>query len=114
MKWLPKNGLAQNFIRIAVIATFVFYSVSPSFAEEQKKEEKSHFGLVLGLGMIAAGTIFSVVQYNASKERYEIYRKSAFTDNTTGLRKDVERHDLLCIIGGAVAGVGAIGVVVSF
>jgi hypothetical protein len=114
MKFFSIRGVLGKAVQTAVIVSLIVSSINPVFAGERKKEEKSKVGLVFCLGMVAAGSIFSYYQYTAAKEDYGLYRKSAFTDNTAVLRQDVRRHDLLCIIGGVAAGVGAIGVVVSF
>jgi hypothetical protein len=114
---LMTRGVHNKVIGMTVMAAIILSCMVPCFAEENethKKEEKSRVGLVFSLGILAAGSIFAYYQYSASKDDYAIYRKSAFTANTTELRKKVEQHDLLTILGAVAAGAGAIGVVVSF
>jgi hypothetical protein len=111
------RGAHNKVIGMVVMVAIILSCMAPCFAEEKeesKKEGKSRVGLVFSLGILAAGSIFAYYQYSAAKDDFAIYRKSAFTANTTDLRKNVEQHDLLTIIGAVAAGAGAIGVVVSF
>lgn len=71
-------------------------------------------GIVIGTGMVAGGAVFSVYNYQRAKVRYKKYEKSAFTENTTRLRSDIRKRNLFCVLGGVLAGMGAIGITVSF
>lgn len=71
-------------------------------------------GIAIGIGCITGGAIFSIYNYTRAKAEYERYRKSAFTDNTKELRREVRRRDLFCVLGAVASGLGLVTVVVSF
>jgi len=101
--------------RLAVVMIVVLSAVS--FAKECDKEKQCKKFLprtVIGIGMVAGGTALSVLQYTYAKEEYSTYRKSAFTDNTEKLHKDVRWHDTYCVLGVVLASLGAITIVVDF
>ena len=67
-----------------------------------------------GLLLLAGGGAFAYYQNREADRDMAVYRKSAFTNNTTSLRGSVERHERLTWAGLAGAALGGILVVVSF
>lgn len=117
MNSLRLQSFPSKTLRLFLIAIMLFSCIMPSFGkdnDEEKKKEKSLFVSILGIGMVAGGSIGSYYNYTKAREHYEVYKKSAFTDNTTDLRKDVRRNDAGTVLCALTAGLGAIVIVVKF
>lgn len=100
-----------TFIILLLLVMFCSRQIA---AADTGTKKPSVPGIAIGLGCMAGGTVFSVYNYTRGKARYEVYQKSAFTDNTRELHREVKRRDLLCILGAVAAGAGLFTVVVSF
>ena len=96
-----------------LVAVLILGLSAATFAESEKKKP-SVPGIAIGIGCMAGGAVFSVYNYTRARAEYDRYRKSAFTDNTKGLRREVRRRDLYCVLGAVAAGLGLVTVVVSF
>ncbi|MBN1760999.1 MAG: hypothetical protein JW863_21910 [Chitinispirillaceae bacterium] len=96
-----------------LIAVLVLGITASTFAESGKKKP-SVPGIAVGIGCMTGGALFSVYHYTRAKSIYEKYEKSAFTDNTKELHREVKRRDLFCILGGVAAWAGLFTMVVSF
>ena len=96
-----------------IIFLLVLSITLPAHSAEREKKT-SVAGVAIGVGCIAGGSIFSIYNYSRARAQHEVYRKSAFTENTNGLHSEIRRRDLFTVLGAALAGMGLIGVVVSF
>jgi hypothetical protein len=67
-----------------------------------------------GLALLAGGGALAYHQNREADRDMDRYRRSAFTENTAGLRRDVEAHQRLTWAGLAGAALGGILIVVSF
>ena len=66
-------------------------------------------------GVLFVGGSLLAYHFNSKSERaYSDYQKSAFTQNTAGLRNDVKSYDRGKIISVGAAGVGLFMIVLSF
>ncbi len=97
-----------------ILLLLVIFCTRQAAAGDTDTKKPSVPGIAIGLGCMAGGTLFSVYNYARGKAQYEVYRKSAFTDNTSELHREVKRRDLFCILGAVAAGAGLFTVVVSF
>lgn len=104
-------------LRLFFIAIILFSCITPSFGKdtvEEKKKGKPLIVSILGIGLVAGGSVGSYYNYTKARDHYKVYKKSAFTDNTTDLRKNVRKHDAGCVLSALAAGLGAIFIVVPF
>ena len=102
-----KNNVRYSIPLLVVTCVFL------SFAGDNAKKP-SVPGIAIGIGCMTGGAIFSAYNYVHARSQYKVYRKSAFTDNTKDLHREVRRRDLFCVLGAVAAGIGLVTVVVSF
>lgn len=113
MRPSKKSLSFQKTISIPLVLLLLSGLMFPSQAETRKKSP-SLFGITIGLGMTIGGTMYASWQYRKAQDAYLLYTKSAFTDNTTDLRDNVQSHEHQMLLGSLIAGLGAVCVVVSF
>ncbi len=102
-----------HFRHQTLVPLIIIIAISQAPAASQK-QGSSFFGLVFGISLVALGSGYAFYHYNESEKKYDTYEKSAFSDNTTRLRKNVVRHDQHSLLGGALASIGALGIIISF
>ena len=97
-----------------IMLLLVIFCGRQAAAGDTGNKKPSVPGIAIGIGCMTGGALFSVYHYTRGKAQYEVYRKSAFTDNTRELHREVKRRELFCILGAVAAGAGLFTVVVSF
>lgn len=109
-----QRRICTNGLKILLIGMIIIVSVEPAFGENGKRRSISPVGILVGCGVAAGGFAYANYHFNKAEEKYERYQKSAFTANTTDLQKNVRRHENHYLMGGVLAMLGAITIVVSF
>jgi hypothetical protein len=99
-------------------AARITLSVDPNLdlKDGNNKESPSvnKHGIFTGAVLIACGAALGYTGHKLGKEYYARYKKSAFTENTDILRKEVVGCNMLRIGGAVVAGTGVLVIVFSF
>jgi hypothetical protein len=111
------QSIPSKTLQLFLIVIMLFSCVLPTFGKDnvsEKKKEKSLLVSILGIGLVAGGSVGSYYNYTKARDHYKVYKRSAFTENTTELHKDVRQHDAGCILSALAAGLGAVIIVVPF
>ena len=106
--------------RAALIALFLIAAAlaAPAGAEEARQPaRKDGVNVALcavGLALLAGGGAYAYVQDREADRDMRVYRRSAFSGNTSAYRERVEEHQALTWAGLAGAALGGVLLVVSF
>ena len=112
---VPMHLISGKTCTLLLVTVVILGLLSPAMADESTaKHKKSFFGTVVGIGLVAGGSVYSVLEHNRAEALYSRYHRSAFTDNTDRLRNDVKQHDRNSAIGILFAGLGAFAILVNF
>jgi hypothetical protein len=103
----------QKYIALSLLTLLIAGAFYGGYCEERPNKKKL-FPVVVGVALTVSGAAYAVYHNRIAQSKYDAYQKSAFTDNTNELRRDVAEHELHTMVGGAVAGVGFLTLTIAF
>ncbi|MFP4418780.1 MAG: hypothetical protein ACLFSB_16080 [Chitinispirillaceae bacterium] len=86
----------------------------PDLISDKKPDSFNRKGIVSGSIMFFSGGVLCLTGHILAEQRYDNYKRSAFTENTENLREEVTAFTMMQIGGGVIGGAGLLVLVFSF